>query len=355
MQWGAGVAVLLLLGGLASAGDDLSGTIQGGKAKELVDKAMPMLKEADAVFKAWVFDEIPAAELLAKLEKGIELYDKGTALLQQALDIQYDGAVNHSSTIAARRLQKMRYHVEFALKRPKPKPQPGPKPAPPDDGPAHPGDGPAQPAPEDAEPEPPPPAPPPRDLTLDERPGAAVAFRANEPPAVPSDVGLRPPPLREATPELQRLEKMDRKVITERVRDYYGAFRPNKLRSRHRLCRGKGCKECNGSGQEVNLHYFRKAFWTSYTPLLRDAAGALPALQAFYDRARSDPAALGPEIKGFRVGEIEYHRLWARVAVTVTTDEGDEERTMTLIGIGSQWFLYHPESDAELLPPGMAK
>ena len=67
--------------------------------------------------------------------------------------------------------------------------------------------------------------------------------------------------------------------------------------ARGRLGGGATCEECGGTGKAINLHHFRKVFWTVYTPLLRDAQGASGALAAFYERARKDPAALGPVVK----------------------------------------------------------
>ena len=37
------------------------------------------------------------------------------------------------------------------------------------------------------------------------------------------------------------------------------------------------CDECHGTGEEVNLHHFRKVYWTSFSPLLRSAEGGLAA------------------------------------------------------------------------------
>ena len=102
---------------LALAGeDDLGGKITTGKAKKLADAGAALMKEADAIFRRWVLDEIPEDELLAELERGIELYDAGAAKLQEALDIQEDGAVLHRLQVGAKRLQKMRFMVHFRLR-----------------------------------------------------------------------------------------------------------------------------------------------------------------------------------------------------------------------------------------------
>jgi len=334
--------MLLLCCAVAFAQGKLEEKITGGKAKRLVDRAMPMLDDADAIYKAWVLEEIPAGELKAKLTRGIELYDEATTLLQNALDIQYDAGVNYRSKISARRLQKMRFQVEFVLKpRPKPKPRPAP----------------AERPDEPDEPEPRPAPAPPRNLEDDERPSARVAFEAGAPPARPVDAALPAMPGVGATPEQERLAKRDRRAIKDRISDYFTSFKRNRLLHRHRLCRGKGafrdgstCEECNGTGVGINLYHFRKVFWTAYTPLLRDAEGALKALEKFHDVASRKPEVLGPTVKSFKVDEIEYQGLWAKAKVLVNTTEGERERTLTLVSIGSSWFLYHPDTDRELLP-----
>ncbi|MDH3591899.1 MAG: hypothetical protein OER88_08480, partial [Planctomycetota bacterium] len=285
--------ILLLLAALTAG----QGGITGGKAKKLVEKALPLLKKADETFKAWVLETVPKEELKDRLGEAVKLYDRGTGLLQDALDIQYDAGVNHRSKIAARRLQKMRYYLEFQLKR-RPKPRPKPPPASPD-APKK------QPDPM-KEPDPPPPPPPSRDLTEDERPVAAVSFAANEPPGKPRDTKLAPIPGIGETAEQQRFAKADRRLIGNLLSAYYGALKKGKLRGRHRLCRGKGvlgadsCEECCGTGEEVNLHHFRKAYWSTYTPLLRDAGGALDALNAYYERVRRDPTLLPDPVKTFK-------------------------------------------------------
>jgi hypothetical protein len=151
-------------------------------------------------------------------------------------------------------------------------------------------------------------------------------------------------------------DKRDLAAIHERIQDYYQAMRPEKLVFRHRVCQGKGklgggapCEECGGSGKAINLHHFRKVFWTSYTPLLRDAQGASGALAAFYERARKEPDLLGPAVKACKVLDIDYHGVWARAKVQLSTAAGSEERSITLVGIGSTWFLYQPSTDRELI------
>ena len=106
---------------------------------------------------------------------------------------------------------------------------------------------------------------------------------------------------------------------------------------------------CQGAGRTINLYYFRKAYWNSFTPLLRDAEGALEALRAFLVHARANPDSLGPVVKAYKIGEIEPHNAWARVRVVVKTEAGESEQTMTLIRLGSAWFFFHPATDEELL------
>ncbi|MFI5402854.1 MAG: hypothetical protein ACHQ1G_07960, partial [Planctomycetota bacterium] len=150
--------------------------------------------------------------------------------------------------------------------------------------------------------------------------------------------------------------KKDLAAIHARIQDYYQSLRPEKLVFRHRVCQGKGklgggalCEECGGTGKSINLHHFRKVFWTVYTPLLRDAGGASGALNAFYERARKDPAVLGPVVKACKVLDVDYHGAWARAKVQLSTGAGAEERAITLIAIGSTWFFYHPTTDRELI------
>ncbi|MCK6462172.1 MAG: hypothetical protein L6Q95_19990, partial [Planctomycetes bacterium] len=191
-----------------------------------------------------------------------------------------------------------------------------------------------EPAPKPAEP-PPPPAPP--------------SFPAEGPPASPADVTLPDAPYDDAG------GKKDLAAIHARIQDYYQSLRPEKLVFRHRVCQGKGklgggalCEECGGTGKAINLHHFRKVFWTTYTPLFRDAEGAPGALAAFYERARKDPAAL-PVVKACKIADIDYHGVWARARVHLSTSAGTEERAITLIGIGSTWFFYQPATDRELI------
>jgi len=328
---------ILLLAGTLLAGDPLGGSITGGKAKDLVDRGLPLLKEADEIFKsAYVLEEGTEEEREAAAKKGVDLFDRGISLLQEALEIQEDPGVNAQIVNAARKLAKLRaflFHHEMARKareRPPPKPvEPPPEPA------QEPAEKPVEPAPKPAEP--PPPAPP--------------SFAGEAPPASPADVRIDAAPADEETNA-----KKDVAAITARIQDYYQAQRPNKLLFRHRVCQGKGklgggapCEECGGTGKAINLHYFRKVFWTVYTPLLRDAEGASGALAAFYERARKDPTALGPVVKASKVLEVEYHGAWARARVQLSTDEGSVERAITLVGVGSTWFFYDPSTDRELI------
>jgi hypothetical protein len=324
---------ILMLASALLAGDPLGGAIAGGKAKDLVDRGVPLLQEAEEIFKrSYVLEEGTAEEREAAVRRAAELYDQGTALLQEALEMQEDRAVNAQIVNAARKLAKLRaflFHLDMARKV-KERPAPPPAEQPPEPPPAPPE---AKPAPS---PEPPPPGPP--------------SFPAEGPPAAPVDVELPAAPFDDAR------AKRDIAAITARVRSYYEAQRPEKLVYRHRVCAGRGklgggapCEECGSSGRAINLHYFRTIFWTSYTPLLRDAEGASGALAAFYERARKDPSALGPVVKGMKVLGVDYRGGWARARVALSTDAGTEERSVTLIGIGSLWFLYHPGADAELL------
>jgi hypothetical protein len=335
-----GLGVLLALVAVALAGDGLGGKITGGRAKKLVDKGLPLIKHADVIWNAWILDEIKNEELTAKLKKAIELYDEGTALLHQAVEIQNDAGVNHRLNIAARRLQKMRFYVSFRLaKRRRPLPpaptKPGEKPGPP---------------PEEATG--PPPRPP--QAELEDETSPAVSFPTGQPPAALSGANL-PRFL-----EVPEVNKAHLSAIKERIRDYFDAFRANRILRRHRLCRGKGtfkngapCEECHGTGNEINLHYFRKAFWTSYAPTLRDAEGALGALAVFYDRAQRDNSVLGPVVSSFKIADVEFQGYWAKVNVAANTKAGKKDYVISLISIGSSWFFFNPATDGALLPKEM--
>jgi hypothetical protein len=86
---------ILLLAGAVVAGDELQGAITGGRAKELVDKGAPLLKEAEEIYKkSYALEEGTLEEREAAAKKAVDLYDRGTALLQEALEIQEDSAVN---------------------------------------------------------------------------------------------------------------------------------------------------------------------------------------------------------------------------------------------------------------------
>jgi hypothetical protein len=338
MRRGWGV---LLLAGTLLAGDGLEGSITGGRAKELLDKGVPLLRQADEIFKhAYVLEEGTEEEREAAMKRGVDLFDQGIALLQEALEIQEDSGANAQIVAAARKLAKLRawlFHLEMARKvkekppaeppppatAPEPEPPPEPKGPPP---PALPGPGPSD------GPKPPPPLP---------REG---------PPASPVDAEMPGAAFDESR------SVKDLATIQQRIQDYYQSLRPEKLVSRHRLCQGKGklgggapCEECGGTGKSINLHHFRKVFWTIYTPLVRDAEGASGALAAFYEQAKRSPSLLGPAVKACKVLSLDYHGAWARARVQLSTDAGGEEKTITLVGIGSTWFFYQPSTDAELL------
>jgi len=328
----------LLLAGVLFADDPLGGSITSGKAKDLVDRGMPMLKEAGEIFNhSYVLEEGTLDEREAAVKKAVALFDQGTSLLQQALEIQEDGGVNAQIVNAARKLAKLRawlFHLEMA-RRVKERAQEQPQPPT--------GQEPQKP---EAKPEPKP-EPKPRDTPP---PPAPPSFPTDGPPASPADVALPEAPYDDTA------DKKDLAAIHARIQDYYQSFRPEKLVFRHRVCQGKGklgggaiCEECGGTGKAINLHYFRKVFWTTYTPLLRDAQGASGALAAFYQRARKDPDAVGPVVKACKIVDIDYHGIWARAKVQLSTADGTEERQITLVGIGSTWFFYQPSTDRELI------
>ncbi len=328
MRWPL-VATLLLV--TAAWAEDLDGAITGGKAQQLVEAARAPYQEADAIYKRWILEEIAEADLVPSLKKAIALYDGALNRLQEAIDIQYDPAINHMIRTAARRLTNMRFKIEFQEPR---------RASPP-----------AESAP--SSPPPPPRAPPTAPKEEEPPPVPAVTFEEQAPPAVPVDVALPLPPGDVAA----RLAKSQTGPIQQLLKSYYQSRKTDSILFRHTLCGGKGkrrdgtvCEECGGSGSRINLYHFRKAYWGAFSPVFRDAAGALDALRAFHARAQRDPSALGDLVKAFSVVSIEPHGYWARATVMETTTAGKAERRYTLISVGSQWFFYHPVADAELVP-----
>ena len=313
--------------------------IKNAKARRLVGQAIPLMRKADEVYKAWILEKIPKESLKEQLQKAIAWYDAGAAKLQAALDIEEHGGVIHRLSVAARRMQKMRFEVEFRLKpptRPKPRPPSGTPPTPRPEDPA-------------PNPAPKPVAPKPKPVEEEETRGS-LTFDDAGPPAAPVSVDLAG-----ATDVAD--EKGATKRIAATLKAHFQARRQNKLLVRHKLCRGKGtypdgttCEECCATGTLVNEYHFRKVFWNSYSPLLRDAEGAKAALDKFYERAKRKPNLLGAPVKSFKVAQVAYRGYWAKATVAVKTDAGTSEAVITLIGIGSQWFFFHPEADAALLP-----
>ena len=342
-----GARVLLLLAAAVFAEGKLGGRITGGKAKKLLDQGLPLIKKGDELFKRhYVLEYGTDEEREVALKEAIKHYDKGTTLLQRAVEIQEDPGVNWRLTLAARNLARSRAWVlrrenaRRARKRPRPPP-------PPDEPEENPGEKPKR--------QPDPIRPVPREKSR-EKPQEfvehkiSVAFNPGDPPAQPVDVELERPEF-----VSEKEAKKAKGAIRKRISEYYQALRPGKLRQRHRLCGGKGrfsdgsvCDECYGTGEGINLHHFRKVYWTGFSPLLRSAEGGLDALEAFYARAVRKPPLLGPIVKSSKVEEIEFQGTWARAKVVLTTDEGKQERYITLVSIGSNWFFYTPATDKEL-------
>ena len=348
----SGILIVLLVTALVAPvvqAEELDGEIKGGKAKKLVDKGLPLIREAKAMRTKLLLAEVQEGEAWeGEMRKCARLYDEGTLYLAQALEIRYDRAVNALLVRAARELAKTqarlawlehrrRYKEREAEKarNPQPEKKPDPKPEPKADTKSK---------------------PRPKEQPSREQPAATrPRFIPAKPPAVPTDATPLP---REGLPDFtdDRWLRREKKGIEARLKDYYGARRRGKLTSRCKLCAAKGknrdgtvCEMCRGAGQTINLYYFRKAYWNSFTPLFRDADGALDALKAYLEHARSDPKSLGPTVKAFKLAEIEPHNSWARVRVQVKTDAGESEQTMTLIRLGSAWFFFHPATDEELL------
>jgi len=340
------IGLFLLLTTSIAVSEDLDGTITGGKARKLVQKGVPLLKQAYGMRQKLLAAEVQEGDAFeSELRKCIRLYDEGTLLLAEALEIRYDRAVNAMLMRAARELAKSQAGLMWLQNRrrlkqreaekarqPKPEPKPEPKPVP-------------------EVREEPKKAPPPKS----EHPVTRPRFAPAKPPAEPTDVAPR---RADGLPEFtdKRWLRRERRGIDKLLKGYYGALRPGKIRHRCKLCAAKGknrdgtmCVECRGSGSRINLHYFRKAYWNGFTPLFRDAEGAFDALKAFLEHARSEPASLGPAVKTFKVVAIEPHGAWARVRVALKTDVSETEQSLTLIRIGSGWFFFHPATDEDLL------
>ena len=298
VRWMIGLGLMAAL----AAGDGLDGSITGGKAKKLVDEAYPLVKQGDAIYKRYVLKMIAEPDVVTELKTMLALYIKAADELQAALDIQEDSSVLSIQLRLCKRIAKARAQI-FYRRPKKPRPKPRPKPGerqPPD-----------QPGPK-PEPEPVDPKPGPEPEPEHPKPD----FAANKPPAEPTDARL--PTLDQADdPDAEKRLKSERSAISKMLKQYYGARKQNKLHFRHRICRGKGCRQCGQTGRQINLYHFRKAFWNCYSPMLRNASGARDALKAFHRRAHSDMKALGPTIKSFKVKAVEVYGYWARVCVCI--------------------------------------
>jgi hypothetical protein len=334
--------IAVSLAGLSAfaAGDELDGTITGGKAKKYVDEARPLAKEADALYRKWVLGEIPETELLPALEKMVKLYVAASDKLQKALDLQEDPGVVGQQRIICRRLVRLRAQIFY--RRPKkkpPTPEPKPLPKPETEGPK-----PVTPKPEperDREREP--------EFEPEPEPKLIPKFELNKPPGRPIDADLPSWPLPEGEP-YATLAKSDQAAIKRMLKEYYQARKSNKLHFRHRLCRGNGCETCGQTGRQINLYFFRKVFWNCYAPSLRQAPGALDSLKAFHKLAHADIDALGPVITSFSIKKIDYHSYWAKVRIVEKTKRGASTRDMTLISAGGGWYFFVPDTDQELIP-----
>ena len=56
------------------------------------------------------------------------------------------------------------------------------------------------------------------------------------------------------------------------------------------------------------------------------------------------------DVKSFKILSIDAHQYIAHATVKVKTTKGEREDKFTLVGIGSAWYFFVPESDAELVP-----
>ena len=334
-----GAALLVLLA--IAAADDLDGEIKGGKAGKLVEKAKPLLDKAFEQRKRLLFFEDKQSDAYRDLLKDcIANYDKGSMLLVDALEIRYDGGVNNMLLRASRDLAKSRAALfQFENRRRWLEEQKRAEADPGADSPApEKKEPPAEPEPEaePAKPEPP-------------------RFEEHQPPALPRDV--RPRSVTADPPaDADAWMRSEKRGIEKTIKEYYGARRKGKLRTRCKLCAGKGayrdgtpCEACAGSGDQINLYYFRKVYWNGFTPLLRAAPDAFRTLQRFLAHAKAHPDTLAEEVASFRILEIEPHEAWARARVQVKTAQGEREEALTLVSIGSTWYFFQPATDEELL------
>ena len=102
-----GVLALLALAAPAPAGG-LSGKITGGRAKKLVDQAMPLLKKGDTIVKqTLVLEQTPEEQIDDELRKAEKLLSKACSLLDQALAIENDSGVVSLLRVAAGKLTKV--------------------------------------------------------------------------------------------------------------------------------------------------------------------------------------------------------------------------------------------------------
>jgi hypothetical protein len=275
------------------------------------------------------------------MRKCVRLYDEGTLHLAEALDIQYDRAVNALLMRAARDLAKCQAQLlwldqrrriqqrkEEQAKEPTPEAKPETRPEPVPE---------AKPAPEPV------------------RPPTRPNFVPATPPALPTDAAPSQPADAPKFLDDGWLRR-EKKGIETCIKEYFDARRKGKLRNRCKLCAAKGtnrdgtvCEMCRGAGHTINLHYFRKAYWNGFTPIFRDSEGSLEALRAYLDHARTDPASLGPVVRAYKLTGIEPHGSWAHVTVALKTDAGESEERITLIRIGSTWFFFNPATDEDLL------
>lgn len=350
---GAALAFLCVSAAIVGA-DGLDGTIKGGKAKKFVQKADGLYRKGDEIFKRWWKDEVPDSEIDATLKRGVKILDEAAQLYAAALDIKFDSGVNSRLRIVATRIQRMQFSLMWREQKRRREANEKKK----KEGPHPPTENPDQP-PAEEEPESDPGRREPEQLEAEPQ---AVRFEEGRPPAVPVNATLAHYEFSVAGKELEKLLKRDRNAIYQTLKTRLQARR-GKLTTTHVLCAGTGkigaetCADCCGSGVQVNLYLFRKLYWNCFTPLLRDTNGALDALKAFHGRAQKDASILEPTLKAFSIpkDKIENHNFWARALVKETTKAGTEERFVTLVSIGSSWYLFTPATDGPLLPGGNNK
>ncbi len=329
-----GMLLLLLLAAPGRAAET--------KAEQLARKASEYATPADAEWKRYVLepetvDEEALKGMLGLCEKAVDLY-------QESLEEEESGAVNHAILTLARRIAKIRFELMRRERARMPAPEAE---KPPEKGTA-----------------PPPTTSPPE--AAPERPATA---EAPELPAVPED----------AKATRLGIQALRNFVMHE----YFASRKWTSLVSRCPLCEGTGrrrtgrltkekkvettaCTSCGETGFHLNDPAARKGFWLCRSPLYRADPARVAAWEGALERWRKDPRTVEEFLDRVSIEEVEYHGLWARIALDerghvrepaaagrpAKERRFDRKREYTLVRIGRRWFFYEPAIDAGLFRDG---